>query len=872
MKALLVTIVLCLTCPIVTGAVLRVALDGSQQFTQIQAAIDASAHTDTVLVYPGRYFENVRFFGKNITLASMELITGDRNYIYSTIIDANHNGVGITCIDSESVITIRGFTVTNGTGSYNQLYDVTSGGGIVISMMSGQKSATIVNCLVTGNSADYGGGISNGYGNLTLSGVSIHDNEASLGGGLYFGGGYTQYTTTFDPVNRCSIYSNYAARGSDLFYSYVNSVHVVVDTFTVADPWNFYASGLPYNPAIHNPYTFDILHTVHEEVNHDLYVATWGDDSNSGLSPSEPMKSIFMAMYRIASDSVNPKKVYVADGIYSQTLNQQKFPIPLKSYTSLIGQSMEGVILNADEAMAVIFSTPRNQNVAVRKFTMTDCKSGISGTDTGNLALSDVTIRHIRGIYSAHGFSGYDNYGSLTLENVKVLDLISPGYATAVSIGHTEGSINLTDLEIGSCDSNTFIPGLFLNTIGESDVVLNRCLFHNNSNYTSDVMNTIMQIAPFGDYGTRLKVEINDSAFYNNYQAMPSHMSMLRALNDTLYVTNCTFAENTGGTSALAVQGTSMLTNNIFWNPDLSTEIFIPNYISSGIHSNTTLAYNNIRNGYNGVVNATSANPLIWGAGNSDLNPMFVQQGNHPYTLSSDSPLIDTGWQYASGLAEPGWDAGGNERVMDGDADGMAVIDIGAYEYQPLHAPENLSAIVSGANVWLDWQLPDHTRSLSGYRIYRNGAVLADITDPGLLAYRDHITQTDSLTYHVVALYGNVESNASNSVTVYVEIVGIDDEVATPSLDYVLACPNPFSEFSILRIGVQKDCEIGLEIFNLKGQRIKKLHEQARSGEDNVLVWNADDDNGNQIAPGIYLCRVLINNDPATTVKLIRVK
>jgi hypothetical protein len=81
----------------------------------------------------------------------------------------------------------------------------------------------------------------------------------------------------------------------------------------VANPWNFYAPAIPSNPNITNPYTFDILNTVHTEVNHDLYVAPWGDDGNSGISPDQPMKSIFRAMYNIASDSDNPKTVHVAN-------------------------------------------------------------------------------------------------------------------------------------------------------------------------------------------------------------------------------------------------------------------------------------------------------------------------------------------------------------------------------------------------------------------------------------------------------------------------------------------------------------------------------------------------------------------------------
>jgi hypothetical protein len=168
------------------ATILRVALDGSQPYTVIQDAINASAHGDTVLVYPGRYYENIRFYGKNITLASLELTTGNMDYKYLTILDGSSNGPVLTSKDDESNITIRGFSVTNGSGTYTSTYDTTVGGGINISRLSGQRICNIMNCLVYNNTADLGGGIRVSAGNLTLSGISIINNEADTGGDWFF--------------------------------------------------------------------------------------------------------------------------------------------------------------------------------------------------------------------------------------------------------------------------------------------------------------------------------------------------------------------------------------------------------------------------------------------------------------------------------------------------------------------------------------------------------------------------------------------------------------------------------------------------------------------------------------------------------------
>ncbi len=107
MREKILILMLLLPC-LVMSVTLTVKQDGTGDHTLIQEAITASADGDTVLVYPGRYYENVRFNGKNITLASLEILTGERNYIYSTIIDGNQSGTAVTVMDDESDIHIQG--------------------------------------------------------------------------------------------------------------------------------------------------------------------------------------------------------------------------------------------------------------------------------------------------------------------------------------------------------------------------------------------------------------------------------------------------------------------------------------------------------------------------------------------------------------------------------------------------------------------------------------------------------------------------------------------------------------------------------------------------------------------------------------------
>ena len=142
-----------------SAVTIKVALDGSQPYSIIQEAVNASAHGDTVLVYPGRYIENVDYVGKNITIASLELTTGNPAYRDSTIIDGNQSGSVIKSTTATSNAGIYGFTLTNGSGSaltYYQRVQVNLGGGIAV---HDAISFYVSNCVIEHNIAYWGGGI-----------------------------------------------------------------------------------------------------------------------------------------------------------------------------------------------------------------------------------------------------------------------------------------------------------------------------------------------------------------------------------------------------------------------------------------------------------------------------------------------------------------------------------------------------------------------------------------------------------------------------------------------------------------------------------------------------------------------------------------
>jgi len=71
--------------------------------------------------------------------------------------------------------------------------------------------------------------------------------------------------------------------------------------------------------------------------------------------------------------------------------------------------------------------------------------------------------------------------------------------------------------------------------------------------------------------------------------------------------------------------------------------------------------------------------------GNISADPLFKNAANGDFHLTQGSPVIDAGDNSAPNL--PATDFDGNPRITDGNNDGVATVDPGAYEFAPPPLP-----------------------------------------------------------------------------------------------------------------------------------------------------------------------------------------
>ncbi len=79
------------------------------------------------------------------------------------------------------------------------------------------------------------------------------------------------------------------------------------------------------------------------------------------------------------------------------------------------------------------------------------------------------------------------------------------------------------------------------------------------------------------------------------------------------------------------------------------------------------------------------------------------------------------------------------------------------------------------------------------------------------------------------------------------------DEAIIP--DNILTCkavPNPFNPVTSIYFNIPEDSNVTLDIYNLRGQRIRHLINGVFDEGEHIGQWNGTDDNGKAVATGIY--------------------
>src|SRR5205823_1448554 len=141
----------------------------------IQAAIDAAADGDTIVVGAGIYREAITWTDKSLILQGAG---PGQSVIDPSVANGGPGGRCMTVGNVPSTARIEGFTFQNGY--------INTGGGLGGGMYNASASPSVFHCAFSGNSATSGAGMYNdSSSNPIVTNCVFSGNGAYIGGGIY---------------------------------------------------------------------------------------------------------------------------------------------------------------------------------------------------------------------------------------------------------------------------------------------------------------------------------------------------------------------------------------------------------------------------------------------------------------------------------------------------------------------------------------------------------------------------------------------------------------------------------------------------------------------------------------------------------------
>jgi subtilisin family serine protease len=83
--------------------------------------------------------------------------------------------------------------------------------------------------------------------------------------------------------------------------------------------------------------------------------------------------------------------------------------------------------------------------------------------------------------------------------------------------------------------------------------------------------------------------------------------------------------------------------------------------------------------------------------------------------------------------------------------------------------------------------------------------------------------------------------------------------------------PNPFNPETDISYNLPEDCMVSLVVYNMLGQRVRVLVNEPQNAGLKTVHWDGKDDYGNELASGVYFCRLQAgNHDECKKMVLMR--
>ncbi len=149
----------------------------------------------------------------------------------------------------------------------------------------------------------------------------------------------------------------------------------------------------------------------------------------------------------------------------------------------------------------------------------------------------------------------------------------------------------------------------------------------------------------------------------------------------------------------------------------------------------------------------------------------------------------------------------------------------------------------------------------TGYSSYMS--YIADVNNDG---WNDIVTSVRSVPSKINILYNDYTGHFIEDSPTVTE----DNYASIPNIE--ISCfPNPFRESTNINFKTKTPLyNPKLEIYNIKGQRIKSIELQKSNTRENTILWDGTDNNHRKVSAGIYFLKMVSDKTQSRLMKCIK--
>ena len=100
---------------------------------------------------------------------------------------------------------------------------------------------------------------------------------------------------------------------------------------------------------------------------------------------------------------------------------------------------------------------------------------------------------------------------------------------------------------------------------------------------------------------------------------------------------------------------------------------------------------------------------------------------------------------------------------------------------------------------------------------------------------------------------------------------GVNDPVIPSEISLHQNYPNPFNPTTTINYSLKENSKVSLNIYNIKGQKVKQLINDQVSAGQHTIIWNGLDDEGKSVNSSVYFYKLKADNFEQTR-KMILMK